>query len=70
MMDRALDKQLRMESKIDMIEEQLRKKGDVIGFDRKRAKLDEMKKMQRQSQLEKEAKKQSKWVCDMICACI
>jgi hypothetical protein len=40
MMDRALDKQVRMESKIDMIEVALKKKGDAIGFERKVDKID------------------------------
>jgi hypothetical protein len=51
-MDRALDKQLRMESKIDMIEAALKKKGEAIGFERKVEKIDQIKKMQRQVQLE------------------
>jgi hypothetical protein len=45
MMDRAIEKQERMESKIDMIEQALIKKGDSIGFERKREKIDHMKKM-------------------------
>lgn len=52
MMDRAIEKQERMESKIDMIEQALIKKGDAIGFQRKREKIDQMKKLQRQIQLE------------------
>lgn len=52
MMDRAIEKQERMESKIGMIEQALINKGDSIGFERKREKIDEMKKMQRQIQLQ------------------
>lgn len=52
MMDRAIEKQERMESKIGMIEQALIKKGDSIGFERKREKIDQMKKMQRQIQLQ------------------
>ena len=51
MMDRAIEKQERMESKIEMIEQALIKKGESIGFERKREKIDQMKKMQRQIQL-------------------
>lgn len=52
MMDRAIEKQERMESKIGMIEQALINKGDSIGFERKREKIDQMKKMQRQIQLQ------------------
>ena len=52
MMDRAIEKQERMESKIEMIEQALIKKGESIGFERKREKIDQMKKMQRQIQLQ------------------
>ena len=55
-LERAVEKQVRMEDKVANIEEQLRKK-PVIGYDRKREKLEAIKKLHLEQKKKAEASK-------------
>ena len=55
MVERAIEKQQKMQDKVSNIEEQLRKK-PAIGYDRKQEKLDAIKKMAIQQKRKVESK--------------